>query len=101
MTIYTIDAPPVPSDIELEAMDRDAWARRERLGITPHTKCCFNYYVRLRNVNGERPAFHQFVVEQARADAIMAIALWDGLLAMFDARDERQTLMDARNAGTG
>ena len=99
MTIYTIDAPPVPSDFELEALDRDAWARRERLGVTPHTKCCFNYYVRLRNINGERPYFHEFVTEQGRAGAVMPIAQWDVLRAIFEVHDERDTLMGARYAG--
>jgi len=99
MTIYTIDAPPVPSDFELEALDRDAWARRERLDVTPHTRCCFNYFVRLRNINGERPYFHEFLVEQGRAHKALIIAQWDSLLAVFDARDLRQTEQDARNAG--
>ena len=99
MTIYTIDAPPVPSDFDLEALDRDAWARRERLDVTPHTRCCFNYFVRLRNINGERPYFHEFLVEQGRAHKALSIAQWDSLLAVFDARDLRQTEQDARYAG--
>ena len=99
MTIFNLDAPPVPSDFELKAVDRDAWARRERLDVTPHTRCCFNYYTRLRNINGERPYFHQFVTEQGRAGAVMPIAQWDDLRAIFEAHDERDTLNDARNAG--
>ena len=99
MTIYTIDAPPVPNDIKLETLDQDAWARHERLDVTPHTRCCLDYYTRLRNINGERPYFHEFLVEQGRAHKALTIAQWDSLLAVFDARDKRQTEMGARYAG--
>jgi len=101
MTIFlNIDAPPKPSDIELEALDRQAWARSDGRIVTPDTRCCFNYYVRLRNVNGERPYFHQFVTEQGRAGAVMPISQWDDLRAIFEAHDEHDTLMDVRSAGT-
>ena len=99
MTIFlNLDAPPKPSDIELTALDRQV---REQGGgriVTPDTRCCFKYYVRVRNINGER-GFRQYLVEQERADAILTIAQWDSLLAVFDARDKRQTEMGARYAG--
>ena len=104
MTIYTIDAPPVPSDIELAALDRQAWARcsegdADTTAPDPTVCCCFNYYVRVRNINGERPYFHEFLVEQGRAHKALTIAQWDSLLSIFDARDLRQTEQDARYAG--
>jgi len=100
MTIFlNLDAPPKPSDIELTALDRQAWERREPPSVTPHTRCCLDYYVRLRNGNGEPPGFRQYLVEQERADAILTITQWDSLLAVFDARDARQTEMGARYAG--
>jgi len=39
-------------------------------------------------------------VEHDRALKVLTVAQWDSLLAIFDARDERQTQLDARNAGT-
>ena len=100
MTIFLkLDAPPAPSDIELAALDRQAWERRDGRIVTPHTRCCLDYYVRLRNGNGEPPGFRQYLVEQERAEAILTITQWDSLLAVFDARDARQTEMGARYAG--
>ena len=106
MTIFDLNTLPKPSDIELETMDRQAWARcsegdADTTAPDPTVCCCFNYYVRVRNINGERPYFHEFLVEQGRAHKALTIAQWDSLLAVFDARDLRNTLNDARNAGTG
>lgn len=90
MTTYTVDNLPAPSDFELEAMD----AHRE-LFVTPHTRCDFNCYVKLRNINDERPYFHAFVTDQGRAKSVLALWQWDSLLATYDSIDERETMRDA------
>jgi len=83
----------------IEEFDADTTAP-DPPAYTPFTRCRFNCYVKLRNVNGARDRFHQYLVEHDRALKVLTVAQWDSLLAIFDARDERQTQLDARNAGT-
>jgi len=61
-------------------------------------RCCFNYFTRLRNINYERDRFHAYCQERGRADGTLQLWQWDSLYAMFDARDEAETVADARAA---
>ena len=91
------------SDIELaqltgqtiEEFDADTTAP-DPPAYTPFTRCRFNCYVKLRNVNGARDRFHQYLVEHDRALKVLTVAQWDSLLAMFEAQDERETVEVAR-----
>jgi len=94
MTTYFDDLAnlPAPSDFELEALDR-------RIPVIPATRCGFNCYVKLRNINASRPHFHAFLVEMGRANDVLTMWQWDTLLELFDARNERDTQNDALGRG--
>jgi len=79
----------------IEEFDADVTAP-DPPAYTPFTRCGFNCYVKLRNVNGARDRFHQYLVEHDRALKVLTVAQWDSLLAMFEAQDERETVEVAR-----
>jgi len=111
MTIFlNIDAPPKPSDIELETMDRVA--REQRAYAEVHISfpdfciTCLdlhegeltrNDFLRWVNAKCDRA--------EARGEAIkypLRMTRWGWYVEWnaFDAQDERNTLNDAGNAGT-
>ena len=89
-TYHTYDAPPAPSDFELQAPD----PRNDK----PTTRCGFNYYCRLRHVNGDRDRFHAYLEREERNGQTLQLWQWDSLLEMYEAQDERDTMLDARYA---
>ena len=107
MTIYTIDAPPAPSDIELAALDRQAWARRshgeELMTLPDFCDICLHIHGRARQ------EFVDFV--DAECDRVEAGGTtldyplrktrqdWYTDWNAFEARDARQSEMGARYAG--
>lgn len=98
MTIYLDDwaMVPAPSDFELEAIDR---RRADSYKLTPTSKVCLDYYCRHPNINADRPRFRQFVAAEGRAGAVLSVWQWETLWEVFQAQDERETLLDARYAG--
>ena len=97
---------PAPSDFELEALDRRiSWPGFD---VTPTTECGYRFYCQLRNVNHIRPYLWQWIEDHCTPTTglrIYTVARWDSLLAQYeherqaqDARDEAQTLADARAA---
>jgi len=60
----------------------------------PTSRCCFNYFVRLRNINGDRDLFHAYVTRKGRNGQTLQLWQWDSLLQMYEARDEAETVGD-------
>jgi len=111
MTIFlNIDAPPKPSDIELEAMDHQAWGwaghAGEQMSFPDFCTICLD----LHEGEPTRNDFLRWVEAkcnrvEARGEAIeyplrMTRWAWYVEWNAFDAQDERNTLNDAGNAGT-
>jgi len=111
MTIFlNIDAPPKPSDIELETMDRVAREQRAyaevRISFPDFCTICLD----LHEGEPTRNDFLRWV--EAKCDRIEArggtieyplrMTRWAWFVEWnaFDAQDERNTLNDAGNAGT-
>jgi len=110
MTIYDTDTfnLPAPSDIELAALDRRInWPGFD---VQPTTRCGYAFWCQLRNVNGARPYLWTWIEDNCEhppqgEKRIYTVARWDSLLACYehecqeqDARDERETVADARAA---
>ena len=106
MTTYTIDAPPVPSDFELEALDRQAWERRSQAQLMTLPDFCD---ICLHIQDRARQGFVDFI--DAGCDRIEAGGTtleyplrktrqdWYADWNAFEAQGERQTEMGARYAG--
>ena len=107
MTTYTIDAPPVPSDFELEALDRRNRDNGEPL-FTLAQFCIV--FLHLDDHNPTRIQFARDI--EAKCDRVEARGViihyplrrtrfeWYADWNLFEARDARQTEMGARYAGT-
>ena len=110
MTIFlNIDAPPKPSDIELETMDRVAREQRAyaevHISFSDFCTICLD----LHEGDVTRNDFRRWVNAkcdrvEARGEAIeypLRMTRWAWFVEWnaFDAQDARQTEMDARYAG--